>query len=380
MNKFEKFFRENPEIDAFLVLEKENVFYLTGFRGSFGYLLVLNPSFAKASEDRDESFLITDSRYAEVAENLNPLSLLSGGIKPKFILFDKNFEEKIKEILKQVQNNKSWALAMENSASLAQKDYWQKIFPQAKIIATDKIIENWRAIKNANELQKIRQACLRLDKVFADKEFFRGILREGVTEKEVAFELEMKLRDHGKYKLSFPVIVAFGENSAIPHHKPSDRQLKSRCAPQGGGENILIDCGVKFENYCSDMTRNFFLGEPSKEYLEAFETLLAVQKKTAKNFQIGKKLLDAEAFCRKELGNFAGFFTHSLGHGVGLDIHELPNFSPKEQAVFTAGQVVTCEPGLYFPRKFGIRIEDQILITKDGPEILTKTPKELMIL
>jgi Xaa-Pro aminopeptidase len=293
-------------------------------------------------------------------------------------LFDKNFKVKIKDILNKTLSSAplsggEFAVAMENSAKLSQKEYWQDVFSEIEIVTTDKVIQNWRAVKNTNELQKVREACLQLDKVFADKDFFRGILTAGVTEKEVAFQLEMKLRDFGKYKLSFPVIVAFGENSAVPHHKPGNRQLKFR-------ENILIDCGVKFENYCSDMTRNFFLGSPSSDYLEKFEILLNAQEKTLQKFQIGQKLLAAQEFCKQELGNFAGFFTHSLGHGVGLDIHELPSFSEKEQAIFTTGQVVTCEPGIYFPAKFGIRIEDQVLITKDGPEILTKTPKELMIL
>ena len=369
MNNFQQFFRENSDVDAFLVTEKENIFYLTGFRGSFGYLLVLKSG---------ESFLITDSRYAEVAKNLNFLAYLSGGMKVEFVLFDKNFPRKIKDILNKTLVNHSlsegeFTVAIENSAKLSQKEYWQEIFAGKKLVSQDKIIEKWRSVKNANELQKVREACLQLDKVFADKDFFREILREGVTEREVAFQLEMKLRDFGKYKLSFPVIVAFGENSAVPHHKPGNRQLKFR-------ENILIDCGVKFENYCSDMTRNFFLSSPSSDYLEKFEILLNAQENTLQKFQIGQKLLATQEFCKQELGNFAEFFTHSLGHGVGLDIHELPSFSEKEQAIFTTGQVVTCEPGIYFPRKFGIRIEDQVLITKDGPEILTKTPKELMIL
>jgi len=269
---------------------------------------------------------------------------------------------------------------MENSAKLSQKEYWQDIFSEIEIVETDKIIKNWRSIKNTSELQKTRKACNKLNEVFDDVDFFRGILTAGVTEKEVAFQLEMKLREKGKYELSFPIIVAFGENSALPHHNPGNRQLKSRCAPQGGGENILIDCGVRFENYCSDMTRNFFISKPTDEYLAEYSRLLSAQKKTIKEFQVGKKLLDSDKFCRTELGEFAKFFTHSLGHGVGLDIHEMPNFSIKENAIFESGQVITCEPGLYFPGKFGIRIEDQILITDNGPEILTKTSKELIIL
>lgn len=365
MKNLEKFFRENLEIDAFLISKPENIFYLTGFRGSFGYLLVLKSG---------ESFLITDSRYAEVAENLNPLSPLSGGKKMEFLLFDKNFKENIKALTSTLSPRESEIkIAMENSANLAQKEYWQEIFPEIEIVATDKIIQNWRSVKNAKELQKVRKACDKLNEVFDDVDFFRGILQAGVTEKEVTFQLEMKLLENGKYELSFPIIVAFGENSALPHHHPGNRQLKSR-------ENILIDCGVIFENYCSDMTRNFFIGKPNKDYYKSFVKLLEIQKKTIKEFQVGKKLLDADKFCRAELGEFSKFFTHSLGHGVGLEIHEMPNFSKKEKAVFQSGQVITCEPGLYFSRKFGIRIEDQILITDGDPEILTKTSKELIIL
>ena len=363
MNNFQQFFRKNSDIEVFLVTKKENIFYLTGFRGSFGYLLVLKTG---------ESFLITDSRYAEVAKNLAKKSDF------EFFLFDKDFKAKIRELLNKPPSRSplssgEFTVAMENSAKLAEKEFWQEIFPSAKIISQGKIIEKWRAIKNASELQKVRQACNRVNEVFDDVDFFRGILREGVTEKEVSFELEIKLRENGKYELSFPIIVAFGENSALPHHNPGNRRLKSR-------ENILIDCGVKFENYCSDITRNFFLGKPEEDYYKCFVKLLDVQKKTVKKFQIGQKLLDTNKFCRQKLENFAEFFTHSLGHGVGLEVHELPSFSKTEQAVFQVGQVITCEPGLYFPRKFGIRIEDQILITDNGPEILTKTSKELIVL
>ena len=367
MKNFKQFFRENSGIDVFIISKPENIFYLTGFQGSFGYLLVLKSG---------ESFLITDSRYAEVAENIASTSFSGlsqessqSRIPFKFILFDKNFKENIKTKISRYFKK----LAVENSQTLAQKEYWQEIFPEIEIVVTDKIIQNWRSIKNTNELQKVQKACNKLNKVFDDVDFFRGILQAGITEKEVTFQLEMKLRENGKYKLSFPIIVAFGENSALPHHHPGNRQLKSR-------ENILIDCGVKFENYCSDMTRNFHFGEPSADYLEKFEILLNTQKKIINQFKVGKKLSEADDFCRKELGKNSDFFTHSLGHGVGIEVHEKPSFSKKEKYVFAENQVVTCEPGLYFSGKFGIRIEDQILITEDGPEILTKTSKELIIL
>ena len=354
MNELESFFHDSNTIDAFLISKRENILYLTGFQGSFGYALVLKSG---------ETFLITDSRYREVAQNLAKISSF------EFVLFDKNFAETIREkIPKDCQK-----IAMEDSATLSQKKYWDDVFPKKEIVPHTKIIEKIREIKNTNELQKIQKACDRLNEIFDDVDFFRGILTAGVTEKAAAFALETKLRDGGTYELSFDIIVAFGENSALPHHFPGDRKLKN-------GDNILIDCGVKIDNYCSDMTRNFVLGKPSDEYVGYFEKLLKAQKATIKEFEIGKKLIDADLFCREILGDYAKLFTHSLGHGVGMEVHELPNFSPKESAIFAQNHVITCEPGIYIPGKFGIRIEDQIVITKDGPEILTKTSKELIIL
>ncbi len=357
MKNLTQFFRENQEVDIFLISKPENIFYLTGFQGSFSYFLSLK---------NGQNFLITDSRYAEIAENLAKKNSFF-----EFLLFEHNFKNNLLKTLN--FPNQKVKIAIENSSTLAQQNFWQEIFPSAEFLPQKKIIEEWRSIKNTNELQKIKKACDKVNNIFDNQQFFREILREGITEKEVAFTLEMELREKGKYDLSFPIIVAFGENSAIPHHSPSNRELKF-------GENILIDCGVKFENYCSDITRNLFFGKPSSDFCNTFAKLLEVQKNTIDKFVVGNSLHEADNFCRQELGNFAKNFTHSLGHGVGLEVHEKPNFSREKNNIFQENQVITCEPGLYFSGKFGIRIEDQILITTQKPEILTKTSKELIII
>ena len=190
----------------------------------------------------------------------------------------------------------------------------------------------------------------------------------------MAFELEIALRARGKFELAFDPIVAFGANSAVPHHQPSKKNLQKN-------ENILVDCGAKFSGFCSDLTRNFFFGSPSREFLHKFENLKNAQNLTIKKFVAGAKISAIEKFCREKIGPDKKFFSHSLGHGVGLEIHERPVISQKSREKLRKNQIVTCEPGVYFPEKFGIRIEDLLQIRENRPpKILSKSEKNLIIL
>ena len=218
----------------------------------------------------------------------------------------------------------------------------------------------------------MRIACQHVDTIF--KNFFHVTICEGITEFELAKLLEQEICSKKGFTLSFQPIVAFGEGAAQPHHKPrKTRKLQK-------GDPILIDCGAKFEGWCSDMTRNFSLGKPSKEYREKYRKLLKIHEEVLKLFLPGKKVAELDQFVRDKLKNDAQFFTHSLGHGVGKEVHELPKISIKSDEILKKNSVVTCEPGIYFPGKFGIRIEDQLVIQDKKPEILTHTPKELIIL
>ena len=209
-----------------------------------------------------------------------------------------------------------------------------------------------------------------------------GILRDlmpvwlvdGVSERKVYEKLRKAIEKDGEYGLSFDPIVAFGEGAAEPHHLPTERVLKK-------GDPVLVDCGAIYDGWCSDCTRMFSLGEPSEEFLEKYEKLLRAQENALMRFVAGAKCFDVDKSVRDELGDDAKYFIHTLGHGVGREVHVEPRIGPKAtDEVLHEGDVVTCEPGLYYEGKFGIRIEDQLVISREGqPRILTSLSRELFV-
>ena len=338
---------EGQPPEAFLILKSENIFWLSGFKGSFGMFLFFK---------NGESFLITDGRYAEKAQRLCEQSEMN------FVLFDDGFKKSFSEKQKGL-----WGI--EKSISLEKLDSMKALFPAVKFEPQKQVLEALRRVKTNSEILKIKKAQDLVDLVLVD--FLKEKLRTGITEKALAFALEHRLRGGGNYELSFEAIVAFGENSAVPHHAPGERKLKK-------GDNILIDCGVKYKGFCSDMTRNFVFEGALDEYIAAYKLLKSVQAKTLSLYKSGENVKKIENSCREMLEKEALFFTHSLGHGVGLEIHELPNVSKKVDFVLQAGEIVTCEPGIYYPGSFGIRIEDLLLVGKNEPEIFSKTTKDLL--
>lgn len=336
-----------PSLNALLITKRENIRYLTGFDGSRGMVLLTKKG----------NFLMADNRYAERAQKCVPKGW-------QFQLFDEKFQENF---------GKNWEgkIGIEDSVTLLGLKSYKKLFPKAKFKPVNQFVEDLRRKKTEEEIKKIRIAQQGIDRVLIP--FMRSEATLGVTEKALAFRLDLAIRDEGRFDLSFDPIVAFGANSSIPHHAPSETKLKK-------GDNILIDCGAKFEGYHSDMTRNFVLGKASTEYQNKYEHLLNVQQKTLQKYQAGKTVKSVMNFCRKALGDDAPYFTHGLGHGVGLEIHEIPSLSEKSKHKLEINDVVTCEPGIYYPGKFGIRIEDLLVIRKDEPEILSKTEKELITL
>ena len=348
-----------------IITKRENIRYITGFNGSFGFVI--------GHQEKSKfvpTILATDARYIEQAKQCTK------GSQINVILWNNQGQKTLK---KQLQNEKE--IYVEDSMSLAELNRWKKSLPGAKFIPQTNIIEEIRAIKTEEEIKKIKIAATHVDSILSDTKLMKTILFENVTEKEAAFLLEQLIQDKGRFGIAFPSIIAFGENSSIPHHEPGLRKLKR-------GDNILIDCGSVFEGFHSDITRNYSLGEVSEDFRKSFSLLKLAQEATIEQYQPGLNISEIDQSCRDLLGNEKEFFTHSLGHGVGLEIHELPQVrsykarTPKSQETrslnFELGQVVTCEPGLYYPGKFGIRIEDLLVITKNGPKVLTNTPKELV--
>lgn len=220
-------------------------------------------------------------------------------------------------------------------------------------------------------LPAMRRAQQHLDDVFVL--IPEHLLEVGLSEKEVAQKLDVFLTAEGKFPLAFPTIVAFGESAAEPHHVPGERTLQPR-------EHVLIDCGVKIDGWCADCTRNFFVGDPDPEFLETFDRLLEIHEAVLPQFVPGTPVQKLDQWVRDQMGDWAKFFPHSLGHGVGQAVHEEPKISVKSDAILAEGMVVTCEPGWYVPGRWGIRIEDQLVVGRDKPEILSQFPRTLQVI
>jgi Xaa-Pro aminopeptidase len=253
------------------------------------------------------------------------------------------------------------------------KDYerWRKGSPHVEWVSTSDLVEELRMTKDAEELKLIEEAVRIADEAM---EHVMGWIHPGLTEQEVAWELEVYMRTHGAEALSFTTIVASGPNSAMPHATTTERVI-------GRGEPIVIDMGARYEGYCSDMTRSFCLGQASEEYLKVWNTVLEAQVAAESGIEPGMCGVEADAIARDLVyeAGYEGKFGHGLGHGVGLAIHEGPRVSHSSEDILQEGAVVTVEPGVYIPGWGGVRTEDMVVITADGCRILTQTPKERVI-
>jgi len=243
----------------------------------------------------------------------------------------------------------------------------KKALPKRRFVDISGICRSVRAVKSKQEINYLRKACKIgdsiLQKCFANFKRFK-------TEQDVNLFLIEETRKKG-CELSFMPIVASGLNAASPHHIPTKKMLKKGFC--------IIDFGVKYNGYCSDITRTLYLGKPSKADIALYDFMLKAQKVTVAYSTKGKNCGDVFDFSVDQLGKHADKFIHGLGHGVGLNIHELPNLKQGSDDVMENGMVLTIEPGIYFERKLGIRIEDTILIKDNRPEILTRTSKKLLI-
>ncbi len=347
--------------EGFLLINIEgsdalNLRYLTGFSGSFG-LLFLTP---------DGELLLTDSRYLERARREAPaLEVLE--VKG-------NWLDRLAEKLAELGGVRRWGI---NSLTISLHNYTklqEKLKDKAKgkeleLLPLEGPVERLRLRKDEEELAHIRRAVELTDRAF---EHALEVVRPGMTERELAWELEKFMRECGSDGLAFPIIVAAGENSALPHATPSERRLKR-------GDLLLLDLGARWEGYCADLTRMVSLGEPTARQLEVYEVVLRAQEAAIEGIRPGMSGLEADELARRVIRE-AGFgerFGHGLGHGVGLAVHEGPRLSPlaeKEQPL-EPGMVVTIEPAIYLTGEFGVRIEDLAVVREDGLEVLTRAPK-----
>lgn len=324
--------------------------YLTGFASSFGYVIT----------DKNGTIFYTDSRYIEAANSC----LSNSGIVVK----EYNRSVSVYDLIK---NYKSIAIPV----GLTYAPQYNKILEMGvKIVDSLPAFTKLMAIKSDEELSYIERACKITDEAFVE---LLPKIKEGMTETQVAAELEYLMRVKGASGTSFDSIVAFGANSSVPHHETGETKLKF-------GDVILIDFGCKVGGYCSDCTRTFLFGDDGnkEKFKNAYECVLKAHMLAKERTVAGITGKECDAYardCLKERG-FDGYFTHSLGHGIGIQIHEFPTISPASTSVLENGMVFSDEPGVYFEGEFGIRIEDTVTL-KDGKVVsLTNSNKKLIIL
>ncbi len=339
------------QLDGFIVSQPENRRYLSGFTGSAGLLFIT----------ADEQYVLTDSRYYVQVEREAPdWTLLKASYRTA---------ERLAELLDARQMSGATIGFEADHLTVAQWEVWKTDLPaELTLIPTTGFVGELRAVKTEAELAIIKRAQAVADEAM---QYIYDWIQPGVTEKEVAWELEVYMRTHGASALSFETIVAAGANGALPHATPGNTVIQM-------GDVILIDMGCVVDGYCSDMTRTFSLGEPSNpQFTAVWDVVQAAVDAAVGGISAGMPGRAADALARNVIAD-AGFgdkFGHSLGHGVGLAIHELPIVSYARDNELCAGMVITIEPGIYLPGEFGIRLEDMAVVTDDGVEVFTRTPK-----
>lgn len=349
------------KIDALLVSNFYNILYLTGFK-----TLTKDEREAFVLVTKNKLYLFSDERYLSKDYKSH-----TAHYEPKLIEPKRGLLVHLNEI---VGKEKIKTLGFEaEDLKYYEHFHISQQFAGIKLIPTDRTVVKLREIKNEKETALIEKACEITDKCLED---ISKIIREGISEKELAFRLEIWLREKG-YDLAFDPIVAVDENSAVAHYntKAGEGIVKKNSV-------ILIDFGVKYKDYLSDITRMIFYGKPADETAVAYEDLLSAQRKTIEKVTIAKKLKDPDLFCRETLAA-RGYpnYPHSTGHGVGLEIHEYPKVSFTSEDEKKEGQIITIEPGIYFSGRWGMRIEDTVVIDEELiARPLTRYPKELLII
>ena len=340
--------------DAALIFSEVSRFYFTGFPATDGCLFVT----------KDNAVFYTDSRYTEAAEKK---------IGEKFV---RNSNRLYEELNTYFSDNGIKTVALENERlTLKQYEDLCKKLPGVDFVVNDRLsstISSLRAVKTDDEIKEIVKA-----QRIAEKAFFHilGFIKPGLTEKQVRLELEYFMLSNGADDLSFETIAVAGVKTSMPHGVPGDNVIKD-------GDFVTMDYGALVNGYHSDMTRTVAVGHVSDEQKKVYDTVLKAHMATLSVLHNGISGVDADKAARDVItaAGYGDKFGHGTGHGVGVEIHEATYLSPKSKDTLVTGNVITDEPGIYIPGKFGVRIEDMALITDSGYELLTRCPKELIVL
>jgi len=338
---------EENQLETILVSQAENRRYLSGFTSSAGFLLVTEK----------HAILATDFRYIEQAQEQAP-----------------DFE-----IFRIEGEPQKWFPALISSLAVKRVGFDANDIPfsiyrklvaaggEVELMPTEELVESLRAIKDEMELTSITKAVEMTDAVFDE---VAPNIQPGMTEKEVAWEIEKSLRERGSESVPFDLIVASGSNSALPHARPTDRALLP-------GESVVIDIGARCEGYSSDLSRTIFLGDEDKTFARIYDVVLGAQLTAIATIEAGMSGEQADALARTviEQGGYGEAFGHGLGHGIGLVPHELPRLGRGSSTVLSDGMVFTIEPGIYVKGWGGIRIEDVVVLEKGKARVLSQAKK-----
>lgn len=343
---------ELNHLDGILFSSLENIHYLCGFTGSDG-AFVITPK---------ESFFLTDSRYWTQSEE---------EVKESQII---HYKKKMEGIFSLLSDLKLRSIGFE-SASLsfsAHQFLTERLAPETRLIPLEDEIKNLRALKDTRELTLLRTAI-----EIASNAFLHILkrLKEGVLEKEVALEMEWFMKQKGAEALGFDIIIASGKRSALPHGKASGKRIEK-------GDFILIDFGSGFEGYHSDQTRTVVCGSPSSEQQKVYRIVNEAHDKAIEKVRPGIPICEVDGAARDYIRDqgYGEYFGHGTGHGIGLAVHEDPVVNSENKGLIQEGMVFTIEPGIYIPDWGGVRIEDMVLVTPYGAEILSYLPRELRVI
>jgi len=368
------------DLDGLVVTHLPNLLYLTNFLGTAGIAVVM----------RDRLYLLLDFRYASAAKALWDTPY--GCPDAEIVLVERTYDETLVGLVKRLQPKR---LGIEgnqvplNRANQLARTIGAEISsgPEAgnnrpglmSLVATDNIVERLRIVKDAHEIEMLRRGAQLLSPVALE---ILNDAKPGIKEQELAAKIDWRIKSAGFERCSFETIVASGPNSALPHAHAGERVLRE-------GDFVVLDFGGVYGGYCVDLTRTVALGEPSAEMVRVYQAVLEAQQTAIAAVRPGVRAGDIDAAARLTLGRhgLAEAFGHSTGHGLGVEIHETPRIGPRREATgdgpappdeaIEPGMVFTIEPGAYLPGWGGVRIEDDVLVTSDGVEVLTNVPTSL---
>lgn len=338
-------------IEGLWLSKRENQGYVTGFLSSDVFVLLTE----------QENYLITDFRYIEAVKD---------ACEPLFTVIMTDTGNSLWDVVKKI-GVKSMGVE-ESVLTVSDLKQLQAALPHSTWKDASGLIEDIRIIKDETELAAMERAIALTDRCFSH---MLTVLHAGMTEKQGALEIEMFLKRNGAQRLSFPTICVSGARTSLPHGEPSDKEMEP-------GDFVTMDFGCVVDGYCSDMTRTVAIGHVSEEQKEIYQIVRRAQEAALQNLKAGIGWAEGDRFARDiiEGAGYGPYFGHGTGHGVGLEIHEAPTMSPRGRGTFREGMTVTVEPGIYLPKKFGVRIEDLAIVTSSGIINKVKSNKELIIL